>query len=139
MFRVTVSHAGKRLNIQLAGFFNINSANSTLREIERSLPILKDSFDVVVDIRHINTVSDDVALTIKTGTSILANNGAKNIVRVVGSSEYAVTTFAMNSWSSPKADIYFVPTLHDADVKLKELNDISEKELEDEITDEFEI
>ena len=127
MYRVTVSHAGERLNIKLAGFFDMNSAYNTLREIERIMPVLKETFDVVVDIRHVKEVTDEVAGTIKNGTVILADHGARNIVRVVGSSEYAVTLFATRSWSSPKAKISFVPTLHDADVKLEELKVLREE------------
>ncbi len=120
MHKVTITHSGYRLNVTLSGMFDIDATKRAFKDTLIASRRLKDSFDVVVDIRNLKPEKNKLAKVITRMTMCLEERGAENIIRVVGSSVYALTLFAINSKKTTKVKLHYVPTLADADKIIKE-------------------
>lgn len=121
MHNVIINKSGKQLNITLSGNFNQTTATHAINDIARASQRLQSRFNVIVDIRHIKQVNPELGSKISLATKMLEERGAKHIIRVVGSSKYALSLFAKNSKADGKAKIHFVPTLENAEELIKEL------------------
>lgn len=121
MHNVIINKSGKQLNITLSGLFSHTTATHAINDIKRASQRLQTKFIVVVDIRHIKPVNPDIGHKIELATKLLEERGAQHIIRVVGSSKYALTLFAKHTKINGKAKIHFVPSLEDAEEKVKTL------------------
>jgi anti-anti-sigma regulatory factor len=114
-YNIVADKALNRLNIQLSGTFSIEDALPLINRINAEVVKLREGFDVINDVRELKFVDSKAAKEIKKGTAIMQSKGAKIIIRVVGSSKFALVTFAkFSNFNNSNMKIYYAPTLEDA-------------------------
>ena len=119
MHKVIVNKKLNRLTMTLSGKFDISDARTIVKILSHRVNDLEPGFEVINDIRFVKIASIPAALMIKKGTAVLEEHGARVIIRVVGGSSFSLKLFAKFSRYTSKTKIYFVPTLEDAEEKLK--------------------
>jgi hypothetical protein len=115
MIKVSANNLENRLYMTLSGSIDLNDALETIRQIRLEVAKLEPGFDVINDIRFLKIANLQAALKIKQGSKIIENAGAKRVIRVVGSSTFAVKVFAkFSSLIGSKTKVHYVPTMEEA-------------------------
>jgi len=116
MTKIVINPILNRFTLTLSGSFDLEDALHTIREIEHEVTGMKPGFDVITDLRFLKRLNMQAAMKIKKGTKILEKRGAKRVVRIVGGSQLAVKVFGkFSSLFGSKTEVYYVPTLEDAE------------------------
>ena len=104
-----------RLYIKLTGSYTAEDTIPIINRINHEVVKLKPGFGVINDIRELQKVDIKAALRIKKGTKIVKEKGAKHIIRVVGSSKFALRIFAKFANLIDNLKISYVPTIEKAE------------------------
>lgn len=111
-----------RLYLKLSGSYTIEDAIPIINRINHEVVKLKPGFGVISDIIELGSVDIKAAFSIKKGTGIIIDNGAKHLVRVVGNSKMALKLFAKFANLTSRVKISYVPTMEKAEELLNEEN-----------------
>ena len=111
-----------RMYLKFSGSYSIEETIPVINMINHEVVKLKPGFGVINDLRELKYVNLKAALRIKKGTTILQQQGARHLIRVVGGSKMAVKVFAKFSNIISKMKISYVPTIEKAEEILAEHN-----------------